>query len=626
MLMVLNNDKYMMNWTEGANAWGTVRAPKELECKRIVDKDSNGLIHEKYVFTNISDKDVFTSLKDIAIYTTFNDDYTDSATCITNRCHTHIWCGEDITYVMALRMGGEPGHLGMVVTEGSIGGYSVDRDFDRMSNDRGDFMLHPLPVSLVPGESFEIAWCLFEHEGKMDFYEKLKVYCPRYIEVKADNYVLFDGEDIRVEVKPVFEFEEEEIELILGDMKLGKYESADNSIGYIIENGTIIIQGKPSVTGEYSFKIAVKGIRTHCNILVQPKLMELAKARCHFIADKQQFHKAGSKLDGAYLIYDNEEKHMFYNPKNDYNGARERVCMGNLIAGYLRENSDEALEKSLKMYIEYIEREIVDVETGLVFNDYQRDDSYKRLYNYPWISVFYLELYSLYGDKKYLVTAYKVIKAFYEQGGAHFYAIEVPIERIIKGLDAAGGMSEYRDMLMRYFREHCDYIISTGTNYPRHEVNFEQSIVAPAVNILLQMYKITKDVRYLDAAKLQLNVLEMFNGLQPDYHMYEVAIRHWDGYWFGKKKLYGDTYPHYWSALTAHAYKEYAIIMKDDEYMRKAQAAYRAVLSLIFADGSASCAYVYPASVNGIEAGYYDAYANDQDWGLYFMLRNMDEG
>ena len=69
---------------------------------------------------------------------------------MTNRCHAHIWCGEEITYVMALRMGGDAPHLGMVVTEGSIGGYSVERDFAKMSNDRGDFLLHPVPITLTP--------------------------------------------------------------------------------------------------------------------------------------------------------------------------------------------------------------------------------------------------------------------------------------------------------------------------------------------------------------------------------------------------------------------------------------------------------------------------------------------
>ena len=116
--------------------------------------------------------------------------------------------------------------------------------------------------------------------------------------------------------------------------------------------------------------------------------------------------------------------------------------------------------------------------------------------------------------------------------------------------------------------------------------------------------------------------IRMFNGTQPDYHMYEVALRHWDGYWFGKKRLYGDTYPHYWSDLTAHAYRECAELFGSEEYVYKAEAAYRGVLSMFRASGSAACAYVYPVTVNGVEGGYYDVYANDQDWGLYFYLRS----
>ena len=42
---------------------------------------------------------------------------------------------------------------------------------------------------------------------------------------------------------------------------------------------------------------------------------------------------------------------------------------------------------------------------------------------------------------------------------------------------------------------------------------------------------------------------------------------------------------------------------------------------MFFEDGKASCAYVYPKSVNDMESGYWDPYANDQDWGLYFNLR-----
>ena len=169
--LILENDKYQMNWVEGTVEWGTVRVPKGIEVA-VQSEKVDGDIYETYTFTNVTAHDIFTSLKDIGIYTTFNDDYKDSETCMTNRCHAHIWCGEEITYVMALRMGGDAPHLGMVVTEGSIGGYSVERDFAKMSNDRGDFLLHPVPITLTPGESFQISWVLFTHNGKEDFYRQ----------------------------------------------------------------------------------------------------------------------------------------------------------------------------------------------------------------------------------------------------------------------------------------------------------------------------------------------------------------------------------------------------------------------------------------------------------------------
>ena len=92
---------------------------------------------------------------------------------MTTKCHTHIWCGENISYVMCLRMGGEAPHLGLALTDGSLSGYSVERDFEKISNDRGDFILHPSPVALVPNESFTIEWKLFWHNGKTIFTAKL---------------------------------------------------------------------------------------------------------------------------------------------------------------------------------------------------------------------------------------------------------------------------------------------------------------------------------------------------------------------------------------------------------------------------------------------------------------------
>lgn len=605
-------DKYKMNWIEGTAEWGMVKAPERISVSVSSEKSDDTVI-ERYVFRNDTDREIFTSLKDISIYTPFNDDYSDSETCMKRRCHTHIWCGGNVSYVMCLRMGGEPPHLGLALTEGSLGGYSVERDLSKISNDRGDFILHPLPVLLSPGESYVIGWTLFWHNGKKDFYDKLGIYNKNYIEVTAENYIAFADEEIKVSIKPAFEFGSSDVSITKNSTK------AD----FDISGGTIKIKETAPQIGENIYNISVCGINTICRILVLPCLDELAGNRCRFIAEKQQYNNPKSALDGAYLIYDNEEKHVFYGTEYDYNGGRERVGMGILIARYLRTHSDKILSDSLKKYISYVERELFDTETGVVYNDCRRSTSMNRLYNYPWVSLFYLEFYGLYKNKTYLISAYRAMKSFYEQGGDHFYAIEIPAAEIIRSLDAENMTSESEELLS-YFKQHCGYIIKNGLSYPAHEVNYEQSIVAPAAALLLQVYEITGNDEYLSAAKEQIDVLELFNGLQPDYHLYETAIRHWDGYWFGKRKMYGDTFPHYWSALTANVYCDYARLTGNKEYMKQAEASYRGVLSMFMPDGSASCAYVYPASVNGREAGYFDPYANDQDWGLYFVLRYSD--
>ena len=113
----------------------------------------------------------------------------------------------------------------------------------------------------------------------------------------------------------------------------------------------------------------------------------------------------------------------------------------------------------------------------------------------------------------------------------------------------------------------------------------------------------------------------MFNGHQPDFHMYENAVRHWDGYWFGKYKNLGDTFPHYWSSLSGVAFREYEKITGERSYGVKAENSLRGVLSMINGDGSASCAYVYPFMVNKVRCQYADPWANDQDWALYYYLK-----
>lgn len=620
--LIAPGERYGMNWVAGKTEWGTVKAPASIRAE-VQTSCVEGVIEERYIFTNISDVPVFTSRKDIAVYTPFNDDYCGAEECVVRRCHTHIFCGGEVAYVCALRMGGEGPHMGLVLTQGSLAGYSVERDTAQMSNDRGDFMLHPSPAALEPGESFCVAWKLFWHNGKEDFYDRLPRLAPHYIKVEATQYVVFCGETVQLRITSAFAFDEAGT-LIRRDEKV---------LPFCTEGGSITVTEQAQAPGEQLYEIEVCGHKTFCRIMVMPQAQELAKKRCGFIAHRQQFHKEGSALDGAFLIYDRQEKHLFYSAENDYNGGRERVGMGVLLARYLQKKREPFLEESLKKYVQYVEREIFDAGRGLVCNDIRHNDSYKRLYNYPWMCVLYLELFDLYGQPSLLDKAYSIMESFYRQGGDSFYAIEVPLERIMLTLKKEGRQEEY-EKLLRCFERHCGNILKNGVFYPPHEVNFEQSIVAPAAELLLQMYLVTGEEKYCEGAQKQLALLELFQLAIPDYHQHEVAIRHWDGYWFGKNRLYGDTYPHYWSALSANAYLDYARLLEkkypDGEYAGQisryrqlAESTARGVLPLFFADGQASCAYVFPVTVNGQEADRFDLYANDQDWGLYFYIRGQ---
>lgn len=600
--IIFTKDKYDMNWLREDCEYAKTECPKELACEVHSQRDGD-ILKTSVIFTNTGCRPVFTSLDSIGIYMPLNDRYEGSEICIKERCHTHIFCGGDISYIMALRMGGEAPHLGMVLTEGSLGGYSIKRDFAKMSNDRGLFILHPSPAELQPGESMKLAWTIFPHEGKEDFYRKLAAF-PGMVLVSADRYVCFPEETVRITVRPSFDTSA----VLVNGMPAAKTEA-----GFIYDYHA-------DACGEQILNIEADQVKTYCRLLVQENLQKLAGKRCRFIAGKQQYNGDSPMLRGSFLAYDNEEKHVYYSDTNDYNGGRERVGMGLLMARYLQRHEDAQLRASLDFYTEFVLRELVDAGSGEVYNDVGRDGSYERLYNMPWYATLFTELYQLDGKREHLLYAYRILMKYYSKGGHTFYAIELPVLAVSRALRAAG-MEEELLKLTEMFKKHADYITEIGTAYPPSEVNYEQSIVAPAANILLQVHILTGDEVYRKAGESQLKVLELFNGLAPDFHLYETAIRHWDGYWFGKRKLYGDTFPHYWSGLTGNVYALYSRITGSGEYKKKAMDSVKGVLPLLFPDGSASCACLFPHSVNGIRADFYDPYANDQDWGLYFLLR-----
>lgn len=611
-------DEYRMNWVRDNNVWGRIKSDYQLDVDVRREFTDQGHLLETYTFTNNTAFDIYTMPKHLGIYVPLPDYYTKASVGLTKCCSAHIWCGENSSYVMALRQGGEAPHLGLVLKEGALQGYSVERGYDfsgreeEVSNNRGLFILHPENLVLHPAESYTLSWELQWFDDKEAFRAILN-HTKNFINVESDAFVVLDQQPVRFQVHVGSDdLDDQPTEVTIAVNGDTRTVTAQDHVADVDEG---VLQ-----PGEYRYTITWNGQTTHADFLVVPNLRQLAERRVNFIVDKQQCNDPDSVLDGAYLIYDNEDRRQYYSHRNDYNGGRERVGMAVLVAYYLRKHPNERIHASLTKYVQYLATQLFNEEDGTVYNDAPRNNDAPRLYNYPWVGQLFLELYALEGEARYLDWYYKAIRHFYEIGGGHFYAIGLPMYESIQIFRGAG-RDEQADELLGLYKQHADFIAERGRNYPEHEVSYEQSIVGPAAMYLAEVYRLTHEDKYREAFLLQLESLDLFEGFQPDYHMNEVAIRHWDGYWFGKKKMLGDTFPHYWTALSGLSFARFEEAFGTDEYAVKAKKALRSVLSLFNADGSASCAMVYPMYVNDREAHMHDPWANDQDWGLYYVLK-----
>lgn len=612
-------DKHEMNWVEGASTFGTVKGATVISVTptengitalyRTPHLDINvtralkdGIFTERYVIANRLDSDVFVGRGMLGIYATFNDSYENAKICMTNRCHTHLWCGGASSYVKAVKMGTYSHGLGLILKEGTLDAYSIERDLSKISNDRGDFILHPTPFHLKPHEKTVIEWELFWFKEN-DYRGELEN--RGAILVDAENYTFFKDECLNFTVnKP------NAIVTLNG-----------KKVDTVTKDGKTVVNYTPSELGDHKFIISCGSKTTYALFFVQIPFAELLHKRIRFIVEKQQFHCEGSPLDGAYLIYDNEDEQQYFDELDtDRNASRERLMMGLAVAKYLQYFPDPKIYESLMKYYRFVSREFYNEETGEVYNAIRRNPEFKRLYNAPWMSVFVMEMYKLTKDKTYLEKMFKLLSVYYSIGGEEFYPNGLSLYESVSALKEAG-MTDKAEALTKAYGRHVNNIVKTGVYYPEHEVKYEQTIVTPAVNMIAQMHTLTKDGSLIEPCLDQLKILEKFNGDQPSHHLNEMAIRHWDGYWFGKRKNYGDTFPHPASVHTANAYLHYSEISGDKSYKKRAYKSARNLLSLFRPDGSASNCYVYPFSVNGVKCEYYDEFANDQDGALYYLMK-----
>lgn len=581
----------------------------ELEVTVTRKFDETGNLVENFRIRNIFHTVVSVNRDTFGIEVPFADSYPGADICMTNRCCAHIWCGHHVAWVNGLKMGTSDINLGLFLTKGAIDCYDQD---DCVGGNRGRFILEPESLLLKSGEEYELEWILFWHRGIEDFQRKIETF-QRNIKIDAVHYTVFEQENIEFTVSTVSG--EKPVVTVLGE----KIESEK-----IDEKWKIHYQ--PRQLGEHRFEIQVGSVHTWARFMVKQNFQELLEKRVRFIVQHQQCLDPESPLYGAFLVYDNEYDSPYFDYSNgDHNACRERMNIPLLLMKYLQIRNDPEVRAAIDLYIQFMFREFFEETTGEVFNTIGKNRDFVRPYNAPGGMLVLCEMYQVTKDTKYLRNILLLAENYYAAGGKKCYANGLAIGKVIRAFRDAGWKKE-EERLMELFQTHVDNIIQIGTSYPPHEVNYEQTIVTPAVQHIADMGLLRENREaYMAEAEKHLKVLERFSGMQPDCYLNEIAIRYWDDYWFGKNRTMGDTLPHHLSCLTARAYRTYSQLSGDPRWMKKAEECQRNCMCLIGDDGRGSAAHIYPYKLNGKRGEFFDPWSNDQDLVLYEALYSSQE-
>ncbi|MEU4395569.1 hypothetical protein [Kribbella sp. NPDC023855] len=525
----------------------------------------------------------------LAVSTPYRDLYSSSRESLNGAVHAHLWTGGADSWAWAVPMDGSGPGLGLQLTEGELWAYSVEsRDAGTGSNIRGHLYLHVTDharaphamggqpqIVLQPGDSYRWTW-------QLGWYETLEAF-------HATRKPLIDATTLVAEVG-------ESIAIQLADRATGPATVTSETPGTQYVEAT---DGK---------------VTSRINVLFHEPLREIVERRVRFVLDHQRPVELSDSRRYSFVPYDNETGlRVLSGAWRDWSDARERIGTALLLQATRdrgwgdRDELDEALAGYQRFVTEYLL-----ADDGTVADD-SLHESRTRLYNFPWFARFFLGQ----GD---VATAVRIIDRYYELGGDHFLAFDLgPILRELAKVPEVSG--RMRDHLARHARAFLDY----GDDLPPHEVNYEQSMVAPLLELLIAAHQEAPDSFDPGELTRRLPWLTAFAADQPDVRLRHVPIRHWDGYWFGLLRLWGDVFPHYWSILSAAVYltwpRELVTPAEAARLTDAGRAILRANLVNFHPDGSATCAFVYPSAVNNRPAHVADPLANDQDWALVYALR-----
>lgn len=530
---------------------------------------------ETYELRNDTDDEL--GIGSIAVSTPWRDVYAASRESLGRAVHAHVWTGGAHSWTWAVPMDGSGPGLGLRLTEGELWAYSVEsRGPQTSSNVRGHLYLHVTDharaphamggqprITLAPGAAYRWSW-------EIGWYDDLDAFrAARHDPVQIPRLAAQTGETI------------------LGTTS-----------------------DEPGVRS-----IDLDDSRVH--VLFHPPLRELVESRIRFALDKQRAIEQPGSRAAAFVPYDTASGlTVLASDWRDWSDVRERVGTAALLqAARDRGWGDRAeLDEALTGYQRFVTEHVVDAD-GTVRDDTWRDLK-PRLYNFPWFARFLLGQ----GD---LDGATRIADRYYELGGEHFLAFGLGgLLNELADRHEAGGNHTSAERLRGHLLHHTKTFVDHGDDLPPHEVNYEQSMVAPLLELLIAAYRADPSVVSADALRERLGWLTAFAADQPDVRLRHVPIRHWDGYWFGRERLWGDVFPHYWSVLSAEVFLGWPDELGDTGRLREmGEAILRANLVSFAADGSATCAFVYPSCVDGRPAHVADPLANDQDWALVYALR-----
>ena len=549
---------------------------------------------EAYELHNVSGEPI--TIGALAISTPWRDLYTSSRDSLSGAVHAHVWAGGADAWVWAVPMDGSGPGLGLQLTEGELWAYSVEsREPGTGSNTRGHLHLHVTDharaphamggqpeIRLEPGGSYRWAWQLGWHADLAAFH------ATRTPLLDADPLAVETGETIAVRLAPG----------VSGPTAVSSTEAG--------------VRHVEATDGTRTSRIAV---------LFHPPLREVVEQRVRFVLDRQRPVELAGSRRFAFVPYDTDSGlRMSAGNWRDWSDGRERVGMAVLVQETRDRGWGDAAEltDALAGYERFVVEHLVAAD-GTVLDDSRHADV--RLYNFPWFARFLLGQ----GD---LDRAVQIVDRYYALGGDHFLAFDLgPLLEDLRRQLTAAGRSADADRMREHLLGHARAFIEHGDDLPPHEVNYEQSMVAPLLELLIAAHRSAPDEVPATELVRRLPWLTAFAADQPDVRLRHVPIRHWDGYWFGALRLWGDVFPHLWSVLSAAVYlawpEEAGGPTLAAELRSRGHAILRANLAGFRADGSATCAFVYPSAVDGRPAHVADPLANDQDWALVYALRDQ---